>query len=102
MLTPREMATGGASWLNTVLQSGIVAGGVHNVGRYVYHDYCTELYGRYSSITIDWLKAVVKRCINPEILPKVSPGDVFDLQVACAGGNALTSLEIYFRDAWWF
>ena len=102
MLSARARLMGGASWLNGALQSGFSAGGLHHTGRTIYYDYCTELYGNYCSITIDWLKAVVKRCINPDILPKVSPGDVFDLQVASAGGNALTSLEIYFRDAWWF
>lgn len=102
MLTSRSRLMGGASWLNGGFQTGFSAGGVHTSGRYVYHDYCTELYGNYCSITIDWLKAVVKRVINPDNLPTVSPGDVFDLQVASGGGYMLTSLEIYFRDAWWF
>lgn len=102
MLTARARLMGGASWLNGGFQTGFTAGGLHHSGRFVYYDYCTELYGNYCSITLDWIKAVVKRVINPDTLPTVDPGDVFDLQVASAGGATLTSLEIYFRDAWWF
>jgi len=102
MLTARYDHMGGADSLNTVLQNAIATGGLWASGRHETYEISTEIYGRYGSITIDWLKAVVKRCINPEILPKVSPGDVFDLQIASSGGSELSSLEIYFRDAWWF
>ncbi|MCK9569627.1 hypothetical protein M0R72_11860 [Candidatus Pacearchaeota archaeon] len=99
LITARYGLAGGGTSISAICMGGVTPTGI-NLGANYHAN--TETYGRNGSMTLNSIKAVVKRYIDPAILPTVDPGDTFSLKLDSDGAEELTYLELYFRDAWWF
>ncbi len=98
LITARYGLAGGGV-VNAICMGGLTPTGVGLTANYHAN---AETYGRNGSVTLNNIRAVVKRYINPVKIPTVDPGDTFELKVDSKGSGELAYLEMFFRDAWWF